>query len=99
FYDQAVRNGWLVPDDLVTQDGAQDFPIQYPGLSRREVFDSVEVFYKKFYFRPRPIMRMLREMVRDPHQRRRRLQEGRDFFSLMRQRKKAASAERSAVAG
>src|SRR5947207_2289648 len=38
-YDQAVKNDWLVPDDLVTIDGIQDFPIQYPGLSRREVFD------------------------------------------------------------
>src|SRR5205814_439739 len=41
FYDQAVENGWLVPDDLVTLDGAQDFPLQYPGLSRKEVFDSL----------------------------------------------------------
>jgi hopanoid biosynthesis associated radical SAM protein HpnJ len=95
FYDQAVRNGWLVPDDLVTLDGTQDFPIQYPGLSRKEVFDSVEVFYKRFYFRPRPIMRMLGEMVRDPQQRRRRLQEGREFFSFMSQRKKSSSAETS----
>jgi len=95
-YDQAVKNDWLVPDDLVTLDGVQDFPLQYPGLSRKEVFDSVEVFYKKFYFRPRPIMRMLGEMVKDSNQRRRRLQEGRDFFKFMAQRKKSASAERTA---
>lgn len=94
-YDQAVRNNWLVPDDLVTLDGAQDFPLQYPGLSRREVFESVELFYKKFYFRPRPIMRMIGEMVRDSNQRRRRLQEGREFFNFMRERKKTASAERA----
>jgi hopanoid biosynthesis associated radical SAM protein HpnJ len=96
-YDQAVRNNWLVPDDLVTLDGAQDFPLQYPGLSRKEVFESVELFYKKFYFRPRPIMRMIGEMVRDSHQRRRRLQEGREFFSFMRERKKSASAEHAAA--
>jgi hopanoid biosynthesis associated radical SAM protein HpnJ len=97
FYDQAVANDWLVPDDLVTLDGAQDFPLQYPGLSRKAVFESVEVFYKKFYFRPRPIMRMLGEMVRDPHQRRRRLEEGRDFFKFMRDRKKTATAEQAAA--
>jgi hopanoid biosynthesis associated radical SAM protein HpnJ len=97
-YDQAVANQWLVPDDLVTIDGAQDFPLQYPGLSRKEVFDSVERFYKAFYFRPKPILRMVREMVHDPQQRARRLQEGREFFSFMRQRKRTAGAER-AVAG
>ena len=94
-YDQAIKNNWLVPDDLVTLDGAQDFPLQYPGLSRKEVFDNVEVFYKKFYFRPKPIMRMLGEMVKDSNQRKRRLEEGRDFFKFMSQRKKSASAEKS----
>lgn len=95
-YEQAVRNGWLVPDELVTLEGAQDFPLQYPGLSRREVFESVERFYREFYFRPGPMARMLREMVRDPHQRRRRLQEGREFFQFMRQRKRHAAAEHAA---
>jgi len=92
-YEQAVANGWLVPEDLVTSDGIQDFPIQYPGLSRREVFDSVEKFYKKFYFRPRPIIRMMSEMMADPQQRRRRLAEGKEFFQFMRQRKRTSAAE------
>ncbi len=98
FYDQAVANKWLVPEDLVTLDGTQDFPLQYPGLSRREVFDRVESFYKEFYFRPAPIIRMLGEMVKDPVQRRRRLQEGREFFKFMSQRKRTATAEKSSVA-
>jgi hopanoid biosynthesis associated radical SAM protein HpnJ len=93
FYDQAVSNNWLVPDDLVTIDGIQDFPLQYPGLSRRDVFESVEKFYKKFYFRPAPIARMVGEMLADPQQRRRRLAEGKEFFQFMRQRKRGASAE------
>jgi len=93
FYDQAVANNWLVPDDLVTIDGIQDFPMQYPGLSRREVFESVEKFYKKFYFRPAPIARMVGEMLADPQQRRRRLAEGKEFFQFMRQRKRGATAE------
>jgi len=98
FYDQAVKNDWLVPEGLVTIDGAQDFPVQYPGLDRREVFDSLEQFYRKFYFRPQPILRMLGEMVRDSHQRKRRLQEGREFFSFMRQRKVNSSAEKAPAA-
>lgn len=35
-YSQAEANGWLVPDDLITFDGAQDFPFQYPDLSRKQ---------------------------------------------------------------
>lgn len=97
-YEQAVANGWLVPEDLVTTDGIQDFPIQYPGLSRRDVFDSVEKFYKKFYFRPRPIIRMVGEMMADPQQRRRRLAEGKEFFNFMRQRKRTSSAEHATAA-
>jgi hypothetical protein len=42
-------------------------------------------------------MRMLGEMVKDPNQRRRRLQEGKDFFKFLGQRKKNASAEKAAV--
>ncbi len=91
-YDQAVAQNWLVPADLVMIDGVQDFPLQYPGLDRKEVFDAVERFYNEFYFRPRPILRMLREMARDPQQRRRRLEEGRDFFRFMRRRKKHSAA-------
>ena len=86
------------PDDLVTIDGIQDFPLQYPGLSRREVFESVEEFYRRFYFRPAPIARMLGEMVTDGHQRKRRLAEGKEFFQFMRQRKRNATAEQAAAA-
>jgi len=87
FYDEAVRNDWLLSDELVTLDGTQGFPLQYPGLPREEVFHAVERFYREFYFRPGPILRMLREMVRDPHQRRRRLEEGRDFLQFLSRRR------------
>lgn len=97
FYDEVMANNWMVPDDLVTIDGIQDFPIQYPGLSRREVFESVEKFYKRFYFRPRPIIRMVGEMIADGHQRKRRLAEGKEFFQFMRQRRRA-SAEQAGAA-
>ena len=92
-----MSKGQLVPDDLVTIDGIQDFPIQYPGLSRREVFESVEKFYKRFYFRPRPIIRMVGEMITDGHQRKRRLAEGKEFFQFLRQRRRA-SAEHAGAA-
>jgi hopanoid biosynthesis associated radical SAM protein HpnJ len=92
FYDQAMENGWFIPEGLVTEGGLQGFPLQYPGVDRQEVFEAVERFYKKFYFRPRPIARIVGEMVRDPEVRRRRLEEGREFFQFLRRRKVESGA-------
>jgi hopanoid biosynthesis associated radical SAM protein HpnJ len=87
FYEQAMANNWISPESLVTDGGHQSFPLQYPGVESREVFDAVEKFYKRFYFRPRPIARIVGEMLRDPVVRRRRLEEGREFFRFLRNRK------------
>jgi hopanoid biosynthesis associated radical SAM protein HpnJ len=92
-YEQAQQNGWLISEEqLLTDDGLQDFPMQYPGLGRREVFDAVDEFYRKFYFRPKPILRIMKEMARDREVCRRRLREGREFFQYLRQRRAAASS-------
>src|SRR5207244_7474235 len=65
-YDQAQRNGWLITEPpLLTDNGTQDFPLQYPGLGRREVFDAVDELYRKFYFRPKPILRLVKDMMQD----------------------------------
>jgi hopanoid biosynthesis associated radical SAM protein HpnJ len=87
FYEQAMANNWISPESLVTDGGHQSFPLQYPGVESQEVFDAVEKFYKRFYFRPRPIARIVGEMLRDPVVRRRRLEEGREFFRFLRNRK------------
>jgi hopanoid biosynthesis associated radical SAM protein HpnJ len=90
-YEQAQENGWLISEEqLLTNDGLQDFPMQYPGLGRREVFDAVDEFYRRFYFRPKPILRIMKEMAKDKEVCRRRLREGKEFFQYLRQRKKAA---------
>jgi radical SAM superfamily enzyme YgiQ (UPF0313 family) len=91
-YDQAQQNGWLITEQqLLTENGTQDFPLQYPGLGRREVFDAVDEFYRKFYFRPKPILRIVKDMMKDSDVRRRRLREGKEFFQYLRRRREAAS--------
>ena len=52
-YNQAVENGWLDADhaELVDDSGVQIAPLHYPHLSHTEIFDNVETFYKRFYFR------------------------------------------------
>jgi hopanoid biosynthesis associated radical SAM protein HpnJ len=88
-YKQAKEEGWL-PDDeghLVDDRGVQSAVLGYPELSRTEIFDSVDVFYKKFYFRAGKIAEMVSEMVRDRDMFTRRLREGVEFVSFLRRHK------------
>ncbi len=65
-YKQAKENGWFdaADADLLTDDGTQIAPLNYPHLGHTEIFDSVEDFYKQFYFRPSKIMaRSSRKML------------------------------------
>ncbi|HWE61358.1 MAG TPA: hopanoid biosynthesis associated radical SAM protein HpnJ [Chloroflexota bacterium] len=88
-YTQALANGWLKSDSLIDSHGFQDAAMQYPGLSTEEIYATVEDFYKQFYLRPRPIFRMLGQMVRDRDECGRRLREGYEFFRFFGSRGKA----------
>ncbi len=91
-YRQAKENGWLPDDDaeLVDEHGVQTAALEYPHLNRTEIFDSVDTFYKKFYFRAGKIAEMSAEMVRDGDLFKRRIREGVEFVSFLRRRQKPA---------
>ncbi len=84
-YGQAQANGWLVHDDhqLVGSDGVQVSSLAYPGLSHREIFEAVERFYRRFYFRPKKIAELTFEMARSPAMMKRRLREGAEFLRFL----------------
>jgi len=86
-YKQAVAEGWLRESDaqhLVNDQGVQLAAISYPHLSKEEIFHSMEVFYKRFYFRPSKIWEIVREMLTSWEMTRRRLREGAEFFRFLR---------------
>jgi hopanoid biosynthesis associated radical SAM protein HpnJ len=87
-YQQAVENGWLDVEhaELVDEHGVQMAPLHYPHLSHKEIFDAVEVFYRRFYFRRKKIVSIVGEMLRSPDMMRRRLREGVEFFQFLRER-------------
>ncbi len=87
-YDQAVENGWLdvANAELIDDHGVQIAPLHYPDLSHTEIFESVEVFYKKFYFRAPKILSIVNEMIRSPQMMKRRLREGVEFRRFLRER-------------
>ena len=87
-HKQAVENGWLDEShaELIDEHGVQMAPLHYPHLSHTEIFDSVETFYRKFYFRAPKIASIVGEMVRSPQMMKRRLREGVEFFQFLRER-------------
>jgi hopanoid biosynthesis associated radical SAM protein HpnJ len=87
-FKQAVENGWVDVKhaELIDDRGIQIAPLHYPHLSHEEIFDSVETFYKRFYFRAGKIASIVGEMVRSPEMMRRRLREGVEFFHFLRER-------------
>jgi hopanoid biosynthesis associated radical SAM protein HpnJ len=91
-YKQAKENGWFDTNnaDLVDDNGIQIAPLHYPHLSHGEIFNSVEEFYKAFYFRAPKIASIVNEMVRSPQMMKRRLREGVEFFQFLRERRAAA---------
>jgi hopanoid biosynthesis associated radical SAM protein HpnJ len=86
-YKQAVREGWLQENEavnLVNEQGVQLAAISYPHLSKEEIFHSMEVFYKRFYFRPGKIWEIVRTMLLSAEMMKRRLREGVEFFRFLR---------------
>jgi len=89
---EALKHGWLDEEhaELIDSHGVQIAPLHYPHLSHTEIFDSVEEFYRRFYFRAPKIAAIVSEMVRSPQMIARRLREGVEFFSFLRQRRQLA---------
>jgi hopanoid biosynthesis associated radical SAM protein HpnJ len=86
---QAVENGWLdaANAELVDERGIQIAPLHYPHLSHTQIHDSLEAFYKRFYFRRSKIGEIVSEMIRSPEMMKRRLREGVEFFQFLRARR------------
>ena len=100
-YDMAGQNGWFVKKDktdLVEGDGFQQSTLEYPELSKDEIFESVDRFYRSYYLRPKPILRIIKTMLEDKDVCVRRLREGYEFFKSLKQRKVDLAASRTATA-
>jgi hopanoid biosynthesis associated radical SAM protein HpnJ len=99
-YQQAQTNGWFSDNSLVASSGIQMSTLQYPNLSSAQIEDAVEQMYRRFYFRPKAIIPIVGEMLTNPQMLVRRLREGREFFSYLKERHtQAAAKEQSVVSG
>jgi len=91
-YAEARRNGWIEAEELVDDTGVQLSAIGYPHLPRTEIYRSVDEVYRRFYFRPRKMISLGAEMLRDRDVMRRRLSEGREFLRFLRKHRAEAPA-------
>ncbi len=87
-YSQAIENNWLDNggSNLVHADGVQIASLHYPHLSSTEIFNAVEEFYKRFYFRPTKIWEITFEMLKSWDMMKRRLREGVEFMHFLNSR-------------
>jgi hopanoid biosynthesis associated radical SAM protein HpnJ len=100
-YEMARQNGWFAAKkdktDIIHDDGLQQSTLEYPDLSKEEIFEAVDRFYRTYYLRPRPIMRIIKTMLQDKDVCVRRLREGYEFFRTLNQRKKDLAAATAAA--
>ncbi|HEY0551608.1 MAG TPA: hypothetical protein VGF13_18535, partial [Verrucomicrobiae bacterium] len=77
-----------------------------PGLSKDQIFESLEEFYHRYYFNkfgkvliPRkPSWRIFQSMLKDKDVFMRRAREGAEFFTSLAQRRTDLAAQKSAAA-
>ena len=100
-FEMARQNGWFVKKDktdLIEADGLQQSTLEYPGLSKDKIFEEVDRFYRAYYLRPKPILRIIKTMLEDKDVCVRRLREGYEFFKSMAQRRSDLAAAKSVSA-
>jgi hopanoid biosynthesis associated radical SAM protein HpnJ len=95
-YRQAQESGWLPAEDdgtsLVSADGTQLAALSYPDLGHTEILDSVDAFYRRYYFRAGKLAEMSAEMFRHPEMAGRRLREGVEFARFLSRRSHATTS-------
>jgi hopanoid biosynthesis associated radical SAM protein HpnJ len=88
-YDYAVKNGFIVGDSkMVDEGGHQLAHIQYPGLPAEEILESVHRFYDEYYFRPKAVFRILRKAAFNNVDRKRLYKEAKTFLKVRAMRHK-----------
>ena len=93
-YDQGTREGFLA-GEAITDIGGHQLPhLEYPGLSKEYMVESVNRFYDSYYFRPQVAWRIVRDALWDGHERKRLYHEAVDFMKLRADRIKVSRARK-----
>jgi hopanoid biosynthesis associated radical SAM protein HpnJ len=89
FYDLCVGEGYINPESMVNKDGYQSCVVNYPGIASEEIFMAVERFYKRFYYRPRYVVKALRKAFSSREELVRTYREAKEFYGFIAKRRHA----------
>ncbi len=89
FFELCVKEGYINPESLVSEKGYQSCVINYPAISSEEIFMAVEKFYKKFYYRPKYVIKVLRKAFSDKDELKRIYREAKEFYGFIAKRREA----------
>jgi hopanoid biosynthesis associated radical SAM protein HpnJ len=88
-YDYAVKNGFMVGDNKMVDEGGHQLPhSQYPGLPADDILEAVHQFYDEYYFRPKAVFRILRKAAFNSVDRKRLYKEAKTFLKVRAMRHK-----------
>lgn len=93
-YEAAKRNGWIVNDRMVDDNGHQLAHLEYSNIAREEVLEAVHRFYDEYYFRPKAIVRILKKAVFNSEERKRLYKEAKAFLRLRAERNRYVRRQR-----
>ena len=98
-YDHAIKNGFMVADTQMVDDGGHQLAqIQYPGLPAEEILTAVHRFYDEYYFRPKAVYRILRKAAFSSTDRKRLYREAKTFLKVRAMRHKWVADKKSSDA-
>src|SRR2546428_1259006 len=97
FYEYVKEHNFLVQDVYNDEAGYQRCTVSYPEASSQEIFDAVERFYRKYYFRPKYFFKAAKKMVKSADERKRMLREAGEFLTTMRKRRATGNGATSAA--
>ncbi|MDF5724856.1 MAG: hopanoid biosynthesis associated radical SAM protein HpnJ [Rhizonema sp. PD37] len=94
-YSYVKDNNYLRSDVEMTDETGHQLPhFEYPGLSRGDMMKAVEYFYDKYYFRPRIVVRIVKNAIFDAHERHRLYKEAKEYLSLRAKRKQFVTSQK-----
>jgi len=82
-YEEMLKKGYLNRQTMVTEDGFQSCPVQYPGLSNQVIEASVNNFHREFYIRPHYFLRLLSHVAKGPAEARRVFSIGKEYLQFV----------------
>jgi radical SAM superfamily enzyme YgiQ (UPF0313 family) len=92
-YDWFKANGVILNSDHMSDELGQQLPMaNFPHLPAAEMLDWVHRFYDEYYFRPKPIYRIVKGAIFKPQERKRLYKEAREFLATRARRRELVKA-------